>query len=96
MNNDRDHADFVNRCERIYRVLTGAGSETQGSILANLLSLWLAGHFIHDPTSGGIDRVATNELRTAMLHEFIKLVRDLIPLSEEELLEKIAEEQKDA
>jgi len=87
-------ADFVNRCERISRVLHGVDPEIQGAALANVISLWLAGYFMPD-ASGGIDRALTDELRTEILDEFIKLLRSLIPLSEQELLEKIAEEKKD-
>jgi hypothetical protein len=87
--------EFINGCERINRVLHGLGCVMQRGILANVTSMWLAGHFLSDD-SGDIDRVATNEMREALLQEFINLVRELIPLSEQELLERIAEEKKDA
>lgn len=57
---------------KIQPLLKGRVAQVQSGVLADLLSLWLAGHW---------PPVAREEL----LDEFVKLVRDLVPESEKQL-----------
>ena len=51
--------------------LVGAGASIQGGVLADLVSLWLAGHH--------------PDLREEMFAEFIRVTRRLVPVSEKEI-----------
>jgi hypothetical protein len=74
--------------QQIRPLLAGLRSESQGAILADLLSLWLAGHLV--PGS----QEETDELRTLLLDNHIEAVRALIPSSEQEILEGMSTEGK--
>jgi hypothetical protein len=63
-------------------VLRGFAPEIQGAVLADLLALWLAGHM-------GPDAEA---LRDELLEEHIKTVRELIPINEKIVLERMQTE----
>jgi hypothetical protein len=69
--------------KEIQKLLRGFGPETQGAVLADLLSLWLAGHFVAGRPA------QTSELREALLIEHITTVRKLVPESEKEIMAKI-------
>jgi hypothetical protein len=69
--------------KEIQKLLRGLGPETQGAVLADLLSLWLAGHFVAGRPA------QTSELREALLIEHITTVRKLVPESEKEIMVKI-------
>lgn len=58
--------------KRIQPMLKGRPSHVQSAVLADLLSLWLAGHW-------------PPELRDVLLDDFVKLVRDLVQHSEREI-----------
>jgi hypothetical protein len=60
--------------------LAGLPSEVQGAILADLLSLWLAGHIVPG------NRRETDSLRSVLLRQHVKAVREMIPSSEAEIL----------
>lgn len=66
-----DAAVIVAISQRIKPILAGSGSGVQGGVLADLVSLWLAGHH--------------PDLREGMLIEFVRLTRELIPPSEKEI-----------
>jgi hypothetical protein len=72
----RDQGDLAFEVEQISRriqpMLKGRPAYVQSGILADLLSLWLAGHW-------------PPEVREELLKLFIELVRDLVPESEKEL-----------
>ena len=71
--------------KQIQPLLRGLGSDVQGAVLADLLSLWLAGHMSDNPE-------ATEILRNVVLNEHIECVRDLIPASEMEILVRMPAE----
>lgn len=53
-------------------MLAGRPSNVQGAVLADLLSIWLAGHW---PPAA----------REVLLADFVKLVRNLVPETEKQL-----------
>lgn len=61
-------AEVLETVDRIKPLLTGRPREIQGAILAELLSLWLAGHW-----QGG------DELIERMLTFHVAMVRKLLP-----------------
>jgi hypothetical protein len=67
-------------------LLAGFPSEIQGAVLADLLSLWLAGHLVPG------NREETDSLRAFLLNQHIDAVRSLIPSSEAEILEGLPAE----
>jgi hypothetical protein len=63
--------------ERTYEIgllLHGIGPVIQGAILADLLAIWLAGHF------------GSNGMREQLLNDHIRTVWQLIPCNEREIL----------
>ena len=69
---------------RIKPLLAGQGGDVQSAVLANLTALWLAGHI--GPTVR-----ATKRVREMLLRDHVKLIRDLIPASESELLDRLVD-----
>lgn len=67
--------------EEIRPLLAGYPSPTVGAALADLLAIWLAGHF-----AGGAAENAA--LREELLAMHLKVVRKLIPVNERELLRR--------
>jgi hypothetical protein len=66
--------------DQIRPMLGGVDPVIQSAVLAALVSLYLAGHFI------GGDPAATEKMREELLGEFVKLVRQLVPISERQIL----------
>jgi len=62
--------------DQITPILYGHNSEVQGATLADLLSMWLAGHHVLG------DRERTQALREQMLDFHVDHVRILIPINE--------------
>jgi len=60
-------------------LLRGFPPEIQGAVLADLVSMWLAGHM----------GPGAPELREELLAGHIELVRELIPVNEKIILERI-------
>ena len=58
--------------DRISPILHGHNAEIQGAVLAELLATWLAGHVVPG------DRMQTILLRGRLVHEHMKVVRDLM------------------
>lgn len=58
--------------KEIQPLLKGRPAHVQSGVLADLLSLWLAGHW-------------PPEMREKLLKDFVALVRDLVPGSERQL-----------
>lgn len=71
--------------EQIKPILAPWPVETRLAVLANLTSLIIAGH-IH-PHNKELER----EFRDGMLTGYMDLIRDLVPASEQELLDKIVD-----
>jgi hypothetical protein len=63
-------------CLAIRPLLRGFPAEIQGAVLAELTSMWLAGHM-----GPGADRV-----REELLDMHVTMIRDLIPEQEREIL----------
>ena len=57
--------------DRISPILHGRDRQVQGAVLADLLARWLAGHCVPD------DRFQTILMRGRILHQHMKIVRDL-------------------
>jgi len=57
--------------DRISPILHGQDRRVQGAVLAHLLARWLAGHCVPD------DRFQTILMRGRILHQHMKIVRDL-------------------
>ena len=57
---------------QIQPMLVGLGSAVQSAVLADLMSLWLAGQW-------------PQELRDVLLERWVEMVEALVPLSEEQL-----------
>jgi hypothetical protein len=72
---------------RCQRVLKGQGEATQGAVLADLVSLWLAGHMVPEEI-GKAEKPFTNEFRETMLTDWLATVRALVPESEKEILSR--------
>ena len=68
------------KVEQIRPLLAGLEPPIQGAILADLLAIWLAGHFAEGPPS-------TTALRDLLLEQHMGLVRALIPINEKAILE---------
>jgi len=72
-------------------LLHGLGVRTQGAILADLVSMWLAGQFDRSELDRpiGSDRPLTAQARAEAFEEFIALVRDLVPESEKQIMRRV-------
>jgi len=90
--NERDVAELMTRraeqvSKQIQPMLAGLGPYIQGAILADLVSLWVAGHIHQDelllPQDG--DRPLTDQARAEVFDEWIGMVRKLVPASEQEI-----------
>lgn len=64
--------------------LYGEPSFVQGAVLADLMSLWIAGH--HVPG----DPAATDEARKLFVEDWLKAVWKLVPESEKQITEQEA------
>lgn len=82
----KDTAVTMAISEVIQPLLHGQARQVQGGVLADLLSLWLAGHVIIG------DREATDELRHQLLDDLVATVWKLVPASEQEIMSKIEPE----
>jgi hypothetical protein len=77
---DEGHA-VIDIADRIKPLLAGLPPPIQGAVLAELLSIYLAGH-VHIGVDGHADFAATAQMREQLLAEHIKVVRDLIGINE--------------
>lgn len=68
-------AEIRNAVERIKPHLAGRSPEVQGAILAELLSIWLAGHQVEG------DSDATRKLRGEVLAVHLVGVEQLVPVN---------------
>jgi hypothetical protein len=71
--------EILELSNRIRPLLAGAGQQVQGGVLADLMSIWLAGHFV----SG--NREETLTLRIDLLKLWLDTLLELIRDSEQEL-----------
>ncbi|HEX8782631.1 MAG TPA: hypothetical protein VF764_04620 [Steroidobacteraceae bacterium] len=70
-----DVADVIKQAQdRINPVLHGLPPPVQGLILADLLAMWLAGHFTTDPEE-------TDLLREELLQRHCQSVRELVEIN---------------
>jgi hypothetical protein len=68
-------------CNKIAPILGGNDPAVQSAALADLAAMWIAGHFVPHNLAG------TKQLRNQLLREHVKLIRQLVPLNEQKLLE---------
>lgn len=78
---DIDLQEVGRLVEAIRPILAGKPAPITGAALADLLAIWLAGHF-----AGGDDENAT--VREELLTNHVRVVRKLIPVNERELLRR--------
>jgi hypothetical protein len=85
-------AEEVSR--EIHALLHGLGMATQGAVLADLVSLWLAGQFEASEMGLpiGSERPLTSLVRTEALGMFVSLVLDLVPENEKQIMRNIEPE----
>jgi hypothetical protein len=69
--------------EAVRPLFKGKAPEVQGAALADLLAMWLAGHFDANDPEGA----ATEQIRETMLELHLASVRDLIPINYLALIE---------
>jgi hypothetical protein len=74
---------------QIYDLLQGRGSRIQGAVLADLVSLWLAGHWDADELRAGKAGAKTLAARINAFDEWCHLIWQLMPESEREILQHI-------
>jgi hypothetical protein len=67
--------------ERIMPILAGRPPEVQSAVLADLLAMWIAGHFANADE--------TDALHEKLLTAHIKLVRDLVGPNQQRILEQV-------
>lgn len=60
---------------RIRPILTGREPSVQSAVIADLLAIWLAGHFVPG------NPAATRDLRASLQREMLLLVDQLMPLN---------------
>jgi len=70
---------------RIERALVGLPPEEQGVILAHLVSLWIAGHFVMEEFDKH-PRPETADLRKSLVEAFKRTVFDMLPEAERSVL----------
>jgi hypothetical protein len=80
--------------EEMRPLLAGKGAEVQSAALADLTSMWLAGMFLMDKQTGGLNRRATDAMRAEALKAFIKTVRELTPVNEEIITKPLLDRQR--
>jgi hypothetical protein len=68
-------------CDAVYDLFQGHDRVIVGAVLADLLSVWVAGHFVADDKGG-----ETQKFRKQLLQRHMKAVRELVPLSEKQIL----------
>jgi hypothetical protein len=76
--------------DRMQRLLQTAPDEDQGDILANLLGLFIASHFVADEMSQD-QRPETAAMRETMLEAHMEHVRKIIPDLEKLVLTQVAD-----
>ena len=60
----------------------------QSFVLADLTSAWLAGHLMTDKDTGELNRKETDEMREAVLQQYIHFVRQLIPVNHDMIMNR--------
>jgi hypothetical protein len=83
---DREVRRIVRAADRIERLLHGLPAQDQNLILARMLALWIAGHFIKDEIDR-VERPATAKLRDVLLDAHVHVVRQMLPDCEQHVLE---------
>jgi hypothetical protein len=72
--------------KRILPLLHGLDPETTSAVLAQLVSMWVAGHVILEADGPNIERAETEAARQEVFAYWTSLVHRLVPISEAELL----------
>ena len=65
--------------ERIRPILAGREPSVQSAVIADLLAIWLAGHFMPG------EPAATRKMRASLQSEVLRLVDELMPLNAKRL-----------
>jgi hypothetical protein len=85
---DEDAHRAARLVEFVKPFFEGQGADVQSAALADLLSMWAAGHLFFDD-DGNLDRAETDQLRETILTNVLQLARDLLPANEKMLLKKL-------
>jgi hypothetical protein len=86
MSDEQQDADRgIELAQTIRPMLAGHSPAAQAAALADLVSMWLAGHFAQDQKT-------TERFREQMLDDFMGLVRGLVPVNEKWILKRIRRE----
>lgn len=72
--------------KKIMPLLHGLDPETTSAVLAQLVSMWVAGHVVFESEGTNIERAETDAARKEVFAYWAKLVTQLIPVSEAEIL----------
>lgn len=76
--------------ELICPILAGHPPEVQSAVLADLLAMWIAGHFTPRTNEDEwVNDQLLAEMRDDLLVEHVKLVRDLVKPNQEMILEQM-------
>ena len=76
----------ADKVKSILPLLHGLDPETTSAVLAQLVSMWVAGHVIFEIDGANIDRAETEAARQAVFAYWTNLVHQLVPISEAEIL----------
>lgn len=79
MNKDKaDKAMILS--QKLQDILHGQDPDIVGGALADVVSLWIAGH--QGTPGAGVEEEVVNEYRESVLEDWINVVRRLIPVSD--------------
>ena len=84
-----DVQEIMNMVERIRMVLRGHSPDIQSAVIADLVSMFLAGHVVIDDRK--IDHENTNTVRMEALRNITELAIKLIPTNEHAIIGRFTE-----
>jgi hypothetical protein len=76
----------ADKIKEITPLLYGLDPETTSAVLAQLVSIWIAGHVVFEINGTTVERAETEAARRKVFAYWTSLVDQLIPISERELL----------
>ena len=82
----RNASAAAEKVKEIAPLLHGLDPETTSGVLAQLVSMWVAGHVVFESNGTTIERAETEAARREVFAYWTTLVDKLIPISETEIL----------